>query len=217
MDKVLSVAFGRPAGIADEQASNWQPSSRLFQSISSDEIDIPGDFLAVSFELYQVMSKSLIKQYSSNVEHGYNDPDDMTAFQASVEFRKTLRTWAARLPPYLGLCDPSSEILAENTRVNRLRVILTMRYHNLSILVHRPLLGATIEYLFHPDNASIESPPYFIQLAMAEGHECIRSAESTIDIVFAVITADATSKNNLGVWYFTLYYGRSQELIRHLT
>lgn len=210
MDKVLSVAFGRPAGIPDEQAVNRQPSSRFYPtpSMTDNAVDIPGDFLAVSFELYQVMSKSLVKQYSANVEPKENDPDNLIALQASVEFRKTLRVWVASLPSYLGLCEPQSDILAENTQVNRLRVILTLRYHNLSILVHRPLLSATIDHLFRKSKDRIDNPSYFLQLAMAEAHECVRSAESTIEIAHTILTQDSSSKNNLGVWYFTLYYGK---------
>jgi hypothetical protein len=40
---------------------------------------------------------------------------------------------------------------------------------------------------------------------MAEAQECIKSADSTIDIAYAILTADMTTKNNLGVWYFSLY------------
>jgi hypothetical protein len=42
---------------------------------------------------------------------------------------------------------------------------------------------------------------------MAEAHECVIAAETTIDIVHLVLTADKTGGNNLGVWFFTLYYG----------
>jgi len=210
MDKVLSVAFGRPAGIPDEQAVNRQPSSRLYRSplIQENGADVPGDFLAVSFELYQIMSKCLVKLYSANVEHKDHDPDDLTALQASMEFRKTLRIWAASLPPYLALCEPQSEILAQYTPVNRLRVILTLRYHNLNILIHRPLLSTTIGHLFRTNSETANEPSYFVQLAMAEAQECIKSAESTIEIAYAILTAGSTVKNNLGVWYFSLYYGK---------
>jgi hypothetical protein len=84
------------------------------------------------------MSKCLVKLYSANVEHETNGQDDLTALQASMEFRKTLRMWAAGLPPYLGLCDPQSDTLAQYIPVNRLRVILTLRYHNLNILILKP-------------------------------------------------------------------------------
>ncbi|KAF2994367.1 hypothetical protein E8E13_001477 [Curvularia kusanoi] len=48
---------------------------------------------------------------------------------------------------------------------------------------------------------------------MAEAQECIHSAESTIQIVYAVMEADATSTNNLGVWFFTLYYVFTASLV----
>lgn len=213
LDKVLSAAFGRPASVPDEHAVDRQPSAALYQTPSMTEsgADIPGDFLAVSFELYQVMSKSLVKQYSATAQQRDIDLDDLKTLQASVEFRKSLRMWAASLPPYLGLCDSQPGILAESSRLNRLRVILSLRYHNLSILVHRPLLSITIGHLFRKDDNVINNPPYFVQLAMAEAEECVQSAEATINIAHAVISADSTSKNNLGAWYFTLYYGKSSK------
>lgn len=209
LDKVLSAVFGRPASIPDEQAVNPQLAAILYQTpdMTENGADIPGVFLAVSFELYQVMSKSLVKQYSVTAAREGSDLENLNTLHASVEFRKTLRTWAANLPPYLSLCDSRSEILAQNSRVNRLCVILTLRYHNLSILVHRPLLSATISHLFRKENDPINHPSYFVQLAMAEAQECIQSAETTIDVSYAVITSDSTSKNNLGAWYYTLYYG----------
>jgi hypothetical protein len=207
LDKVLSATFGRPASIPDEQATDRGLSAKFRQDPSAAEAgaDIPGDFLAVSFELYQVMSKYLAKQCSTTGGRKDDDLDDLNTVQASVEFRKTLRIWASSLPPYISLCDAGSEILAENTRVNRLRVILSLRYHNLSILVLRPFLSVTIVNLFQ--EGVVNHPPYFFQLAVAEAEECIKSAEATIDISYTVITTDSTSKNNLGAWYFTLYYG----------
>ncbi|KAF4336579.1 transcriptional regulatory [Fusarium beomiforme] len=215
LDKVLSTAVGRPASIPDEQmtrrepAYGWSPSA---PNGPSDAEDLPGDFLAVSYRMYQVMSKSLSMQYGANLDHD-SEPDEMAHLKASGELRKELRLWAANLPPHLQLCDPESDVLFQNTKLNRLRVILTMRYHNLSILIHKPLLSATIRHLFRPEGARRESPSYLIQLAMAEAHECIRSAQLTIDIVHSVISADSTSKNNLGVWYFTLYYVFTASLV----
>ncbi|KAL7950094.1 fungal-specific transcription factor domain-containing protein [Trichoderma barbatum] len=216
LDKVLSAACGRPAIIADEQVVSRYPISELplpSPDVSRAEFDLPGEFLAVSFRLYQMMSKSLNKQYAANVENADPEPDDMASLQASGELRKALRLWSASLPPSLRLCEPTSNILSENTQTNRLRVILTLRYYNLSILIHRPLLGTTIRHLFGGDHMSGGSPPYLIQLAMGEAHECIRSAQNTIELVHAVITNDQTSRNNLGMWWFTLYYVFTASLV----
>ena len=211
MDKVLSVAFGRPAIVPDEyMVDSWPPPERALSSLDGlgTGLDIPGDFLAVSFRLYQIMSGSLKQQYGGNIDNAEPDPDDMAPLQASGQFRKQLRSWSATLPPDLRLCETKSKMLLENSQLNRLRVILTLRYHNINILIHRPLLCNTIRHLFGVDQMSVGNPSYLIQLAMGEAHECVRSAQSTIELVHTILTADRSGNNNLGVGYYTLYYGQ---------
>lgn len=208
LDKVLSMTFGRPAAIPDEQMVSLQPAP--WQPLSGSHVqadDISGAFLGVSFRLYQLMGRSLIRQYGANMGRDDLRLDEAASLQACGEFRTALRTWASNLPTELRLCEAESRMLKENSQINRLRVILTLRYHNVNILVHRPLLSATIRDLFLRKTGMNESPQYLAKLAMAEAHECIRSAESTIDIVHTVLSVDRTGKNNLGVWFFTLYYG----------
>ncbi|GAT29569.1 C6 transcription factor [Aspergillus luchuensis] len=210
LDKVLSVAFGRPASVPDEQMTGREPVPGLSTSAligPHGNVDLPGEFLAVSFKLYQVMARSLTNQYGANLENADLCPDDIASLKASGELRQMLQGWAASLPSYLHLCEPASSVLSQNSPGNRFRVILTLRYHNLAILIHKPLLSATIRHLFRAGSAPGGSPPYLTQLAMAEAHECVRAAQLTIEIVHCIITADSTSKNNLGAWFFTLYYG----------
>ena len=135
------------------------------------------------------------------------DSDELASLQASGVFRKKLRTWSAQLPSHMRLCDIGSEMLSENNQINRLRVILSLRYHNVIILVHRPLFSAALRSIFCVDTLANQVSPYLMQLVIAEAQECIQSAESTIKIVHTVVSLDATSRNNLGVGFFTLYYG----------
>jgi hypothetical protein len=114
------------------------------------------------------MSKSLIKQYGANMENEDLEPDELASLQASGEFRKMLRSWTSQLPPYLQLCEPASEMLSENTQINRLRVILSLRYHNVTILVYRPLLSTSIRNIFHVDIPPDQTLPYLMQPVMAE-------------------------------------------------
>lgn len=211
LDKVLSAAFGRPAGVPDEQVVVREPSWRP-PSASSDtthhDVDLPGEFLSVSFRLYQIMSSSLVKQYSANVVNTPQDLDEMAPLKASGELRKTLRLWAASLPSYLRICAPESDMLSENSQLNRLRVILTLRYHNVAITIHKPLLSATLSQMFFKEGALGASPTYLMQLTKAEAHECIRAAECTINIIHRIISVDQSGKNNLGMGFYTLYYGQ---------
>nr|AMB48850.1 Zn(II)2Cys6 transcription factor [Fusarium camptoceras] len=219
MDKVLSVAFGRPAIVPDEymldRLSTTPELALPSPDASGNDIDIAGAFLAVSFRLYQIMSGSLKQQYGGNIDNAEPDLDDMSSLQASGQFRKQLRTWAASLPPNLRLCETKSKMLQENSQLNRLRVILTMRYHNINILIHRPLLSSTIRHLFggSGDEISVGNPSYLIQLTMGEAHECIRSAQSTIELIHGIITTNQSGNNNLGVGYYTLYYVFTASLV----
>lgn len=210
IDKVLSVAFGRPVSIPDEMIIERLPTTELALPSpdgSRSGGDVPGEFLNISFQLYKVMSGCLGKQYCGNNDSATQERDDMESLQASGEFRRALRVWSSSLPPYLRLAEPGADFLLVNTQVNRLRVILTLRYHNLNILIHRPLLGSTIQYLFSSNPLTVGNPSYLIQLAMGEALECISSAQSTIEIVYNIINGDQSSANNLGIENFTLYYG----------
>ncbi|KAF5538645.1 transcriptional regulatory [Fusarium mexicanum] len=100
LDKVLSTAVGRPASIPDDQMTRREPASGWSPANSGDVADLPGDFLAVSFKMYQVTSKSLAIQYGANLHHDL-EPDEMAHLKASSELRKQLRLWAANLPLHL--------------------------------------------------------------------------------------------------------------------
>ncbi|EXJ83629.1 hypothetical protein A1O1_07253 [Capronia coronata CBS 617.96] len=216
LDKVLSAVFGRPCAVVDEQAFSRQPLSWLSQTLRdgfTKAVDLPGQFLDVSFRLYQLMGMSLMKQYGANVEANNVELDDLASLQSTDELRMALKSWASNLPDQLRLCTPQSALLLENTQANRLCVILTLRYHNLNTLIHRPLLSATLSRASHGDNKNGGTSPYVFQLAMAGAYECVQSAESTIEIVHAILSTDPTSKNNLGVWYFTLYYAFTASLV----
>lgn len=213
MDKVLSVAFGRPAIIPDEYMVDQPSLTELGLTLPSpegslDDVDVPGEFLDVSFRLYRIMSASLRQQYGGNIDNIEPEPDDMAPLQAFGNLRKELRTWSTSLPVHWRLCESRSKMLLEYSEINRLRVILTLRYHNINILIHRPLLSSTIRHFFGGSQMSIDNPSYLMQIAMAEAHECVRSAQSTIDIVYAILSVDDSGKSNLGMGYYTLYYGQ---------
>jgi hypothetical protein len=217
LDKLLSVSFGRPPSIPDEYIvvrlpSPWtstidKPRQQL------EGIDISTEFLNATIRLYQIVGRSITTQYGMNLGLADQDMDESTTIQAASAMRQELRRWASSLPSHLSLCEPESEILLKRTDSNRLRVILTLRHHFASILIHRPLLCTTLRYLTMKESSVRSNLPYRIQLAMVEAHECIRSAEKTIEIVHTVLSVQKTGYSNLGVWFFTLFYGTHSQCI----
>lgn len=219
LDKLQSVTFGRPPSIPDEYIVVQLPSPWIttpdVSTRQASEKDMSTEFLSATVTLYQIVGQSIATQYGMNLGLADHDIDESTTIQTATAMRQKLRRWASTLPARLSLYDPASEEpISESTDLNRLRVILTLRYHFVRILIHRPLLCITLRYLSSTPAGNI--PPYRIQFATAEAHECIRSAESTIEIVHRVLGAQKTCQRNLGVWFFTLLYG-TYHLTRHLS
>ncbi|KAL7946815.1 C6 transcription factor [Trichoderma barbatum] len=210
LDKLLSVSFGRPPSIPDEYIvvklpSPWTSTLDMPRH-QLGCTDVSTEFLNATVRLYQIVGRSVVTQYGMNLGPTDEDMDESTTIQAASAMRQELRRWASSLPSHLSLCEPGSEILLEKTDSHRLQVILTLRYHFVSILIHRPLLCATLRYLTMKEASVGGSLPYRIQLAMVEAQECIRSAEKTIEIVHTVLNVQKTGYRNLGVWFFTLFY-----------
>lgn len=212
LDKVLSVSFGRPPSIPEDHmnvapaapwplpASSTGPGQNTCQSLSEE-------FLNISVGLYKIMGQSLTKQYSSNLGCTTDDIDVISTVQSVSEVKHDLKRWVSTLPPHFNVTQFGPDIFLESSAQSKLQTILTLRYYNLNILIHRPLLSTTLRFMSARENLGDNAPPYTIQLAMAEAQECITSAESTIDIVHSILHRDRSGHNNLGVWFFTLYYG----------
>ena len=213
LDKLLSVTFGRPPSIPEDHLvvqlpSQWPPVPGLVTS-QPVGVDIYTEFLVATVKLYRIEGRSVTKQYGMNLAPTHQDADESTVLQTANAMRQELRRWTMDLPPRLSLCEPESEVAMTNTGSNRLRVIITLRHHFASILIHRPLLCAALDHLTTRETTIGSALPYRIQLAIAEAHQCIQSAENTIDLVHTVLSAQKTGPTNLGVWFFTMFYGRS--------
>lgn len=212
LDKIQSVTCGRPPAIPDEyivvkMPSPWATTVQTTQRQLND-VDIHTAFLDATVRLHQIVGRSIATQYGQNLGLRGHDMDDSTAIQAASAMRQELRRWCSSLPPYLALCDHEYSLSeSEDTDSNRMRGILTLRYHFANILIHRPLLCTTLRYLTMREPPVGSPLPYRIQLALAEAHECIRSAEKTIEMVHAVVSAPNPSYTKLDVWFFTLFHG----------
>ncbi|KAM0741078.1 hypothetical protein ACQRIT_003935 [Beauveria bassiana] len=177
-----------------------------FQSCNETEVaQVATDFLSLSVQLYQIMGLSIEAQYNGNLGTDQSE-DEVSMLQTASTLRQKLRRWAETLPSAFSLLPSSSPELKHSSRMNKLRAITTVRYHSVSILIHRPLLCVTLKYLSKINGRHDTELPYTTQLAMAEAFECISSAEETIGMAASVFGGGPVEDGNLGVWFFTLYY-----------
>jgi hypothetical protein len=127
-----------------------------------------------------------------------------------------LSEWRRALPPQLKLITtgdlapdrlpPEEEIAADTWQELRLRFILTLRYTNIRILLHRPVLVRFLDGLDDPrDNQDVS---LLQQVGTNSIQISIRSAKEIICLVHLVIQSSGRSKKRglLGAWWFSLYY-----------
>ncbi len=102
---------------------------------------------------------------------------------------------------------PPAEGSTENAwRQLRLRFILTLRYTNVRILLHRPVLVKFLEGLSNPvDNHDFSM---LQQVGAIHIQIAIKSAKEIICLVLSALqSASGRAKwGLLGAWWFSLYY-----------
>lgn len=99
-----------------------------------------------------------------------------------------------------------SEHTVKDLTLDRFHTILTLRYHNLSILIHR---GVLVQLCDHMDDLGSQTQDILALMDAARStvRICVESATDIIMLVHAVAKSDGVFRNVLGAWWFTLYYG----------
>ena len=123
------------------------------------------------------------------------------------QLEKQLVEWTRTLP--LSLSQQRAESLPPDNREilleERLGVILTLRYHNLRILLHRSFLVYFLDQLVQP---ALESQDLLLllQVGPISVKACVDSAAEIISIVKTITQSTGPRRQMLGAWWFTLYY-----------
>lgn len=87
----------------------------------------------------------------------------------------------------------------------KLRVILSLRYLNLRVLLHRPVLVKFIA-ASRCQNRDPQDLKLLQQMGMNSMQICIESAMEIIGIVHGVVSEPGWKHSLLGAWWFSLYY-----------
>ncbi|KAK2063698.1 fungal-specific transcription factor domain-containing protein [Colletotrichum caudatum] len=212
LDRTLSMTFGRPPIIP--QHIIRVPLPKHFISYPQ----VPGLsrwsreedstlFWNATITLYGVTAAVIDELYESNV--GSTSVISLTNTVSTViHIGQKLCDWQASLPLSMQLVEPSEVANPDKQpMLLKLRVILTLRHHNLQILSHRPILDRCLQAL----NRGAQSPQEAATLEQAwhlSKTACFRSAEGIIRLVEACKLASDIQPtfSFLGAWWFTLYF-----------
>lgn len=215
LDTVLAITFGRPCSVMAGGTTVRLPEPWLVQDTiqSAEEVEAATcatDFLIHSVQLYRIMGVSIETQYKGNSGAGaWQDEDESAVIQTARNLTDELYRWVRNLPPEYPLFSPSNPGLKTSSRMNKLRAILTLRYHSVSMLIRRPLLCVSLRHLSRMNGVTGKKLTGTSREAMELAFNCIGSAEAVIGIAVSVLRDGPVEDSNLGVWFFTLHYGES--------
>ncbi len=133
----------------------------------------------------------------------------LDVFRSAIEIanlEKELGEWLRRLPAPLKI-GRSFEISIHDgdTAVEqRLNTVLTLRYLNARLLLHRPIVVKLLAYLGGEQHVQTEVD-YLVKIGPSSIHSLVKDSTELIMII-----NDAIQQNRiLGAWWFNLYYSNS--------
>ncbi|TVY91550.1 hypothetical protein LAWI1_G001220 [Lachnellula willkommii] len=149
--------------------------------------------------------------YGGNI--GCDSPSSLLDTVAHLfKLEQQLVDWQHALPPTLGLRN-SQDIPMENPGTNeKFRVILTLRYHNLRILLHRTMLVRFLNTI-GGDILDNQEAPLLQQVGINSVQICIQSSVEIISLVSGIVKYGDNKRKMLGAWWFSLYYTFNAALV----
>ncbi|KAK9799127.1 putative Transcription factor domain-containing protein [Seiridium cardinale] len=228
LDRTLSMTFGRPPTIpalnnvrsmSDEMAN---PTRRIDNYVRTPLPNIRGYsghgyiaqenpevlssmFFNETIKLYKIMWTVIDTLYACNID-SQTEESILTVASNILRIEQQFLEWESSLNPVLVLIQ--AQELSFNTTytlARRLRVILTLRFHNLCILAYRPCLDFHLNKL-GGQPVTNSGTSIFMQIGGRNVQACFQSASSIIGIVHSITHSAGPSLKLLGAWWFTLYY-----------
>ncbi|KAK0627997.1 putative transcriptional regulatory protein [Lasiodiplodia hormozganensis] len=208
-DRYMSVMFGRPRWIQDDDISQEYPLSVNDEDLKATEIISPGqndcleDAAIFHSKLTRIVGRAAKEQYTMPSR------TESERLASASKHNKDLRNWKAELPAYLsGAIRPSSLIPI----FRRQSTVLKLAYAHAVMLVNRPFLLNLSKYGYH----SMSPNPATRDCV----EECLAAARTAIEMVLNYITegqpfssfwfTQYVAFNALAITYLYLLHHRRQ-------
>ena len=101
------------------------------------------------------------------------------------------------------------DLKLENKITERFFIVLSVRYHNLQILLHRPILEKFLEACGCSNSTKGKKGVLVEKLGVSSIETCVNSAMIVISIVRQVVLSDGWRRDLLGAWNYSLFYSKS--------
>lgn len=145
----------------------------------------------------------------------YRTDSEIISMVLKVE--EELEEWKVSLPSLqmrvqdTRLCAEDLDNMGSEDKITeRFAFVLSVRYHNLQILLHRPILEKLLEGCGRPSTSKTKNGDKgkVLQLGMGSVETCINSAVIIISIVHTIVLSTGWRRDLLGAWNYSLFYSK---------
>ncbi|KIW18541.1 hypothetical protein PV08_02829 [Exophiala spinifera] len=227
LDRTLSMTFGRPAVIPDRYVCLDLPSQhiQILGRTPGSPIEQQADarFFIATIKLYKVMYHIIDTCYGQNL--GLDDASRESDIVLHVlEGSRHLRNWreeagTLKLRVWTDPLRPSelSQMKREETVTHRFNIVISLRYHNLRILLYRPILEAFLDA--HGSSRMKDSSKMDVshQVGVSSISSCVDSAMVIISVIHTIVTSEEWHPNLLGAWNYSAFYTFNAGLVLFAT
>lgn len=155
--------------------------------------------------LYKLLWEVLDTQYNQNISSNTAETSFKT-MSLTFNLDSQLLQWKQEVPQPFTIMT-SFATAGPQSDLDRLSVVLSLRFLNVRILLHRPALERYLENLASPPITG--SARTFVQEAGKDSLRiAIDSAKAVVDIVHGALSSSVDGRCFLGAWWFTVYYSR---------
>ncbi|KAF7627707.1 C6 transcription factor [Aspergillus flavus] len=222
LDRTLSMTFGRPPAIPDNYVQldlPIVPSISEGQPVVDDETTRQSVyFFNHTITLYKQMGNIIDRIYGQNLgcEPSLSVGETMGRL---LSIENQLLSWVMALPNnlrQLSLQDLRKEVGQSDSQPRlfplKFRVILTLRYLHIQILLHRPILVKFLD-ASHAFGLEPGEERVLNEIGYSSMKKCVESAMGIIDMIHELVCATGWQRDLLGAWWYSLYYTFNAALV----
>lgn len=96
----------------------------------------------------------------------------------------------------------------QNLNVERFNIVMSLRYHNVRILLHRPILERILDNYAGSNSISGLHKSILQQIGIRNIEACVDSAKIIISAVYTVVLSSGWRGDLLGAWNYSLFYSK---------
>ncbi|KAH8812212.1 fungal-specific transcription factor domain-containing protein [Xylogone sp. PMI_703] len=194
LDRVLSMTFGRPPSIPNTYIREdtikpiYSPESvdnsphNIVAATSNPNMPIGIMLLENCNTLYFILGDIISDLYGQNLNNANLKTSSLLG--KILELEQRLLQWERHLPPPLEVLttNPALEEIDSNVTTGFLNITLTLRYHNIRSLLHRPILMKFLDHVSSPIEEDSEYE-FLDQFGQESLDMCKSSAIKTITLI----------------------------------